>query len=413
VPTVANEDPVLSRGTFVVLATIALTVSGVVIAIGTSAPLLTSFMENPGQVGPEFYNRVNLPIALLMAGLLALVPYLTWKGTEPRELAGKLLWPGLFSLLVTGGAVAAGVRDPFHVVFVLLAALALASNFQKVLARARAGGFSLRGAGGYFAHVGVAIMLLGFMASSAYDQSAKVTLEQGKPEKIEDMTLTFTRFIPRQGEEKEKMEVEVVKDDGERFFVYPRFFMNERTRQTMVHPDIRKTALADFYVSPIEFDPGQPRLELAAGESRQVGDMEVRFAGFDLNAGGTNAMAQMESGGPMTIGAKVEVTQAGRTTQITPIYQMNPATGQVETPPLPLPGGGAVYVSGLNATNGAVQLEVMGVANPARLSVDVTRKPLINLVWYGLYVVLAGGAMAALQRLREARIRDQVAAAGE
>jgi cytochrome c-type biogenesis protein CcmF len=410
VPTAPNEDPLLSRGTFMVLATIALAVAALVITAGTSAPLLTSFMENPGQVGPEFYNRVNLPIALLIALLLSLVPYLSWKGTEPRDLAKKLVWPGLFSLVATGIAVASGVHDPFHGVFVLLAALALASNFQKVLSRARAGGFSLRGAGGYLAHVGVGIMLLGFMASSAYDQSAKVTLEQGKPEKIQDMTLTFTRFIPRQGEEKEKMEVEVVKDDGERFFVYPRFFLNERTRQTMVHPDIRKTPLQDLYVSPIEFDPGQPRLELAKGESGKVGDMEVTFAGFDLNAGGMNAIAQMESGGPMTIGAMVEVKQAGRTTQLTPLYQMNPATGQVETPPMPLPGGGAVYVAGLNATNGAVQLEMTGISNPARLSVDVTRKPLIALVWYGLYVVLAGGAMAALQRLREARLLEKVAA---
>jgi len=37
------------------------------------------------------------------------------------------------------------------------------------------------------------------------------------------------------------------------------------------------------------------------------------------------------------------------------------------------------------------------------LSIDVTKKPLINLVWYGLLVVLGGGGVAAWQRLRESR----------
>jgi len=74
---------------------------------------------------------------------------------------------------------------------------------------------------------------------------------------------------------------------------------------------------------------------------------------------------------------------------------------------MPLPGGGAIVVSGINASNGAVQLEFAGISNPPRLSIDVTRKPLIVLVWYGLYIVLLGGAIATLQRLRQALKRDQ------
>jgi cytochrome c biogenesis factor len=52
---------------------------------------------------------------------------------------------------------------------------------------------------------------------------------------------------------------------------------------------------------------------------------------------------------------------------------------------------------------------VAGLANPAQLAVDVTRKPLIKLVWYGLYVVLAGGALATANRLRESFARERSA----
>ena len=405
VPTEPNEDPLLSRGQFLVLSTITILVATLVITAGTSAPLLTRFMENPGQVGPSFYNRVNLPIALLIALLLAVVPYLTWKGEAARDILRKMIGPGIFALVVVIGSAAWAVREPFHLLFVFLAALALATNFHKTLLKMRANG--LRGAGGYLSHVGVGVMLLGIIASSAYDQSAKATLEMGKPHKLGDTTLTFTRFIPKQGREKEGMEILVERPGKEPFLVRPRMFMNDRTRQVMVNPDIRSFALQDFYVSPIEFDPGQPLLQLANGQSGEIAGMEVRFDGFDLQAQG-NAVAAMEAGQPITIGARLAVTQGGRTTTVQPIYQLNPATGEVASPPVPLPGGGAVHVGGLNAADRSIQLQFTGLDNPPRLSVDVTRKPLIQLVWYGFYVVLIGGLLSTLHRLRETRVRERV-----
>jgi cytochrome c-type biogenesis protein CcmF len=399
VPTKANEDPLLSRGTFMVLATITLLTAALVILAGTSAPLLTRFMANPGQVGPSFYNRVNLPIALLVACLLALVPYLTWRGGPPVGVARKLLWPGVFALAAAIGAAFWRVDQPLHLLFVFLAALAFASNLKKVAEMARAAGMA--GAGGYLAHVGVGIILLGIVASSGYDRSAKVTLVRGVPQRVEDMTLTFTRFIPRHGREKERMEVEVARG-GERFKVYPKMFVNSRTGQMMVNPDIRNFALMDLYVSPIEYDPGQPRLELAQGESGNVGNTQVRFVRFDLQAEG-NALVQMAAGRTVTVGAVLEVTRNGKTGSVRPLYRLNPADGRVDTPAMALPGGGAVMVSGINATAGKVRLDLDGVANPARLSLDVTRKPLISLVWGGLYVVLAGGILATVNRLRQAR----------
>jgi cytochrome c-type biogenesis protein CcmF len=408
VPTKPNEDPFLSRGTFMVLATITLLAAAVVITAGTSAPLLTRFMRNPGQVGPEFYNRVNLPIAMLVAFLLALVPSLSWRGESASKLLGKLLWPGAAAAVATAGAAYWRVRDPLHLLFTFLAVLALAANLRKTIEKARASGWGgLRASGGYLAHVGVGIILIGILASAAYDQGVKVTLERGVPKQVEDMTLTFRRFLPRVGREKERMEV-AVERGGERFLVYPKFFMNDRTQQLMVNPDIHHTVLQDLYVSPLEYDPGQPRLELARGESTRVGDTEVRFVEFDLNVEG-NALAQMASGKPITIGAVVDLTRNGKTSRVRPVYRMNPVSGAVDTPPALLPGGGAIVVSGINASARKVQLELAGVANRAKLSLDITRKPLIKFVWDGLYVVLAGGLLAMSYRIREIRLRDKLA----
>jgi cytochrome c-type biogenesis protein CcmF len=400
VPTAPNEDPVLSRGTFMVLATITLGIAALVILAGTSAPLLTRFMATPGQVGPAFYNRVNLPIALLIAWLLAVVPYLTWRGeAAPRDIARKLVGPGIFALAATIGAAIWRVDQPLHLLFVLLATLAFASNLQKVWQMTRSGG--LASAGGYLAHVGVGIILIGVLASSGYDRGEKVTLVRGVPQQLGDMSLTFVRYLPRQGREKERMEVEVARH-GERFKVYPKFFVNPRTQQLMVNPDIRTFALMDLYVSPIEYDPGQPRLELAQGETGALGQTRVHFVRFDLQAEG-NAMAQMAAGRTITIGATVEVTRAGQTVTVRPLYRFNPADGSVQSPSTPLPGGAAVAIAGIDASKQKIVLDLPGLGSPAKLSLDVTRKPLIGLVWGGLYVVLAGGVLSAIQRLRQAR----------
>jgi cytochrome c-type biogenesis protein CcmF len=415
VPTGKNEDPLLSRGSFLMLSTITVGVCALVVAVGTSAPLLTRLWGPPSQVGPSFYNRVNLPLAMLVALLMALVPYLSWQGNPGREVLRRIGWAGAVALAAVGGAVALSVRQPLHLLFVFLTALALATNLQKTVDKVRHGG--LRAGGGYLAHVGVGVILLGILASSAYDESAKVTLEQGVPQKVEGMTLTFNRFLPRQGNEKERMEVAVVRADGSRYLSYPRLFLNDRTQQVMAHPHINHLLLEDLYISPIEYDPGEPgtarRLHLRKGEEATVAGTRVRFLGFDLDAGGSNALQAMQQGGVVVVGATLKVVRDGRSERVVPLYRFTP-TGEVDSQPQPLPGGGEVLLAGIDASSGAVQLEVRGVEGVpgprGKLAVDVTRKPLIKLVWYGLYVVLAGGLLATAHRLRDALVLERVKA---
>ena len=60
------------------------------VLLGTSAPLITRLASKPSQVGPAFYNRVTLPIGILLATLLGVVPFLHWNG--PSKDFRKRLW---------------------------------------------------------------------------------------------------------------------------------------------------------------------------------------------------------------------------------------------------------------------------------------------------------------------------------
>jgi len=414
VETVPNEDPPLSRGTFLMLSTTTILACALLVTIGTSSPLLTRFKDQPAQVGPEFYNRVNFPLALLVAFLLALVPYLTWKGeTPPRELLRKLA-PGLTAGLVSAGAAfVLGARDPLDLLFVLLASTALVTNLQKFIDKTRAGGWAT--GGGYLAHVGVGVLLIGILASSAYDESVKLTLEQGKPVVTGDLTLTFQRFLGRSGEEKERAEVLVARADGTSWLAYPKIFVNDRTRQLMVNPAIRSGLFSDLYLSPLEYDPGGQgagsQLQLAKGREGRLGDLSVRFLDFDLGDRGAT-LAKMAAGEMVTIKANVEVTRNGVTSKLEPVYRFSRG-GESEIVPLDLPGGGRMAVGRINASAGEVQLLFDGItaaANPARLSLDITHKPLVQLVWWGIYVVMLGGILATVGRVRQLRTLEAIAA---
>ena len=305
------------------------------------------------------------------------------------------------------------VHDPVHVLFLVLAAWALAANLQKVFSMLRSTG--LRGMGGYLAHVGVGVMLIGILASSAYDHSVKVTLPQGEPVAVTaDMQLTFTRFIPRQGFDRERMEVVVRRPNGETFNLYPKMFVNDRTQQLMVNPDIRKTWLQDLYISPIEYlPPEDPNemvpLELAKGEVAKVGEVDIRFVDLVIDQT-RDPMVQLAAGQPVELGARLEISRDGQKQEVVTRYRFA-NDGRVESPPSQLPGRGFVAMTGVDPRGGRIALDIVGAtsqARPARLSIDVTRKPLIFLVWAGLYVILAGGAISTFERWRHARRVDEI-----
>jgi cytochrome c-type biogenesis protein CcmF len=178
--------------------------------------------------------------------------------------------------------------------------------------------------------------------------------------------------------------------------------------------------MADLYLSPLEFDPGQPpggvvEVDLAKGEERSVGDLHLRFVGFDLEKDG-NALARMASGQSFTIAARLEATADGRAETIEALYKVAPG-GRAEFPPAALPGGGRVALGGIDASQGRARFLVQTAASattgtPGRLSLDVTTKPLVQLVWIGVYVVMLGGILALVARVRQLKTLDAIAARG-
>jgi hypothetical protein len=193
-------------------------------------------------------------------------------------------------------------------------------------------------------------------------------------------------------------------------------YANSRTGQLMANPSIRNTPLADFYISPQSYDPGQPeRVGLEARLTKGT-TQAIEGIGFTFRDFTADRSAMMTGDKKVLVLADLTITPPdGSSHDLTLRYLFymdgRPEEAQeVEVPGVP---GSKMRVVAVSPNDGAVVLWLKGIArDPARetqpattesLSVEVTRKPLISLVWGGFYVLMAGAALAFVKRSREAR----------
>ncbi len=418
-----EEPPLLSRSVLFILGIAVFCALAFVILLGTSAPLLTRVTGNPSQVQNRFYNTTTTPAAFLLIFLASLVPFVSWKGDTASSLGKSALRSLAVSAIGTVLAFALGARQPASLVLIAVALFGADMNLRAVLRKARNGKFG--GAGGYLAHTGVGIMLCGIVISGVYARSKRVTLPVNEPVSVAGSRLTFVRVIPGTATRKQAMEVLVETAKGKSYYAYPKMYVNSKTQQLMANPAIRSAAAGDFYIAPQSYDPGQPEqigrdVRLVKGTTQSIDGVGFTFRDFNADRS-----AMMRGEKTILVLTDVTITPSdGSKHDVTIRFVYHLDTGEPEAQELEIPGvpGAKMRVMAVSPNDGAVVLRLRGLSkDPAAefqpatkesLSVDVTQKPLIGLVWGGFYVLMAGGLLAFVKRAGEAR-RAVLADAGE
>ena len=65
--------------------------------------------------------------------------------------------------------------------------------------------------------------------------------------------------------------------------VYPKLFVNDRTRQLMANPHVKTTPLQDLYISPIQYEPAEPMSvneRLALAKAQAITNDAMEAAGY-------------------------------------------------------------------------------------------------------------------------------------
>jgi cytochrome c-type biogenesis protein CcmF len=373
------------------------------VAVGMSAPLITRLFGPPSNVQTSYYNLVNAPLAIVMGLLLGTAPLMRWRRQDPGALLRAGLPSVFVALVLTLAVMVGGVRQAVPAGIIFAAAFALASN-AVVTARGFRSGWKHGLA--YLGHMGVAVLLIGIIASSRYGVSAQVQLPQGEERQALGYRLTY-QGVEKSADGRDRVMIAVNTPEG-RFEATPALYWSEFNQGYMKKPHIERYLTHDVYISPLEMvgeEQGGPGggVWLAPGETKQVGSTRYTFEGFDPQMGQIVRLA-----------ARLRVEMNGRTVPARPVLEINTTSGSRNSIPAYLPGGSSIEIASADPNTGRVALILPGMGSGGGgrvLAVEVSTKPFINLVWLGAILMLGSAFLSVLRRARELRRVKVVTAA--
>jgi cytochrome c-type biogenesis protein CcmF len=162
---------------------------------GTLFPILSELVRGTKiTVGVPFFNRVNVPLGLLLLALTGVGPLIAWRKASTSNLKRQFIAPVTCGLITLAVLLAIGVRDFYAAVALALAGFVAGTIVQEfyrgVRARRRMHGESIplafarligrnrRRYGGYIVHVAVLIYFVAF-AGMAFKREQEATLKPG------------------------------------------------------------------------------------------------------------------------------------------------------------------------------------------------------------------------------------------
>jgi cytochrome c-type biogenesis protein CcmF len=357
IPTEVGDEPFISRTIFFVVGILLFILIGLVVLMGTSAPLISRLWGEPAQVGPEFYNAMGYWIAVVFAAFLGGTPFLGWNRARKRIAP---IFIGTLAITAVGLVIAAllglsGMKSYVYVGAVLFAVIA---NVWAVIDYGRTQRWNLTG--GPVSHVGMGLMMLAFLTTGWLDQDQKVRLRQDQPVEVLGYTMTFRGIEKPTPTARDAMVVEITDDRGGSFVLKPKMWVNKKSNQLIANPDIKSFLTTDLYLAPVEFQPASEpppsaRLMLAKDEPKAFNDWNLTFLGFDLTK--QNAVP-----GALTVGVAVEIDRPDHEPVVLEPTMISTDEG-VQAVAVEIPGvpGGRIRATGMNVDSGMIRVELLGL----------------------------------------------------
>lgn len=163
---------------------------------GTLFPIISEALRHQKMmVGPAFYNRVNVPLGLLLLLLTGIGPLIAWRKASTANLRRQFIAPSLAAATIAVALLLAGMRSFYPLMTLMLGGFVVATVLQEfgrgVRARTRLHGEgpivalahlvsrNRRRYGGYLVHVAIVIYFVAF-TGLAFGNSILVELRPGE-----------------------------------------------------------------------------------------------------------------------------------------------------------------------------------------------------------------------------------------
>jgi len=255
---------------------------------GTLFPVLSEWVQGTKvTVGPPFFNRVNVPVALLLLLFTAVGPLLAWRKTSVESLKRNFLWPAIGALATALLLIAFGMRPWKDISYLysvmtislsVLVALTVISEFVRggrVIGRHTGQNLfasmvqlahrNTRRYGGYIVHFGIIVIMIGF-AGAAFNQEREKEMGYGDKLAIGTYTLVCRSYTQEDKPNfaSEWAIIDVFKGEKQIDTLYPerRFFKASQQTSTMVAN--RSSFKEDLYLvyEGLNQDTGRPIIKV-------------------------------------------------------------------------------------------------------------------------------------------------------
>jgi cytochrome c-type biogenesis protein CcmF len=233
---------------------------------GTLFPVFSEWFRGTKiSVGPPFFNKVNVPIALFLLFLTGVGPLLAWRKTSYESLRRNFGWPAGAGIVAGIIAAALGMRNFYPLMCLILSVFVVVTVVSEFLRGARVisaragsnllisiGQLTMRNTrryGGYIIHLGMVVIFIG-ISGQAFNKDVQQDLGPGQQMKIGGYTIAAQNFdqLDNANYESERATLDVSRNGKSEMMLYPerRFFKASQVTETMVA--IQSKPLHDLYV---------------------------------------------------------------------------------------------------------------------------------------------------------------------
>ena len=248
---------------------------------GTLYPIVSeAFRGYKVMVGPQFFNQVNVPFALALIILMGICPLIGWRKASMLNLRRSYTYPAAISLVITFAALLLGVDDIYILILVFGCVFATATHIldsvrhirqqQELLKKGilHSTWYTLwnnrRTYGGYVAHIGMVLLVIGIGASSVYSQTESVTMRTGGSYSVGQYTFVMTGFDQEQLDNKNENIVMLDAYKNGKFIekITPSQFHYPKQDQDVVKPWVWKRPLSDVHFTVQSIGSGSATLKI-------------------------------------------------------------------------------------------------------------------------------------------------------
>jgi cytochrome c-type biogenesis protein CcmF len=259
-------DSLLSRESGFLFNNLVLLAACFAVLWGTLFPVISEwFTGNKISVGPPFFNKVNVPIALFLLFLTGVGPLLAWRKTSGDSLKRNFAWPAWAGLLAGVVAAILGFRDFYSLICLILGVFVTVTIALEFYRGARviserdgsnivqaAGELTMRNTrryGGYIIHFGMVLVFIG-IAGTPFNKDVQKEMAPGNYLEIGRYSILCQNFDQTRNSnfQSERATLEVFRDGRSLMMLYPerRFFFASQVTETIVA--VQSTPLRDLYI---------------------------------------------------------------------------------------------------------------------------------------------------------------------